>query len=151
MLYCRCALECYVFGGIVLANVKWNYYLYAFFLKKRRGCCDRLRQSVRLSVMLFPNSLDEIQPNLVCELLSSGHCSHEMGLQQHIFFLRPIRPLGGVKRSNISKFQLQCQFQRFLFIPNVCVCVRACVCVLTNIRYKTFILSPRPKSTSSEI
>ena len=33
-------------------------------------------------------------------------------------------------RSNISKFRLPCQFQRF-FIPNF-------VCVLTNERYKTY-------------
>ena len=32
------------------------------------------------------------------------------------FFLpRPLGPWGGVKRSNIIKFQLQSQFQRFLF------------------------------------
>ena len=41
------------------------------FLKKRRGYCNRLRQSVRLSVTLSPpKPLDEIQPNLVCELLT---------------------------------------------------------------------------------
>ena len=39
--------------------------------KKRRGHCYRLRPSVRLSVMLSPpQPLDEIQPNLVCELLT---------------------------------------------------------------------------------
>ena len=46
-----------------------------FFLKKRRGYCNRLcpslRPSVGLSVMLSPpKPLDEIQPNLVCELLT---------------------------------------------------------------------------------
>ena len=41
------------------------------FLKKRRGYCNRLRPSVRSSVMLSPpKPLDEIQPNLVCELLT---------------------------------------------------------------------------------
>ena len=41
------------------------------FLKKRRGYCNRLRPSIRLSVMLSPpKPLDEIQPNLVCELLT---------------------------------------------------------------------------------
>ena len=41
------------------------------FLKKRRGYCNRLRPSVRPSVMLSPpKPLDEIQPNLVCELLT---------------------------------------------------------------------------------
>ena len=37
------------------------------FLKKRRGYCNRLRLSVTLST---PKPLDEIQPNLVCELLT---------------------------------------------------------------------------------
>ena len=41
------------------------------FLKKRRGYCNRLRPSVRLSSVLSPpKPLDEIQPNLVCELLT---------------------------------------------------------------------------------
>ena len=46
------------------------------FLKKRRGYCNRLRRpSVRLSVrpsvtLSPPKPLDEIQPNLVCELLT---------------------------------------------------------------------------------
>ena len=39
-------------------------------------------------------------------------------------------PCGGVKRSNIIKFQLQSQFQRFLY--------QTLVCVLTNKRYKTY-------------
>ena len=37
------------------------------FLKKRRGYCNGLRPSVTLSP---PKPLDEIQPNLVCELLT---------------------------------------------------------------------------------
>ena len=37
------------------------------FLKKCRGYCNRLRPSVTLSP---PKPLDEIQPNLVCELLT---------------------------------------------------------------------------------
>ena len=45
------------------------------FLKKRRGYCNRLRPSVRPSVRLSfmlspPKPLDEIQPNLLCELLT---------------------------------------------------------------------------------
>ena len=32
----------------------------------------------------------------------------------NIFFARPLGPWGGAKRSNIIKFQLQSQFQRFL-------------------------------------
>ena len=130
MLYCRRALECYLFGGIVLADVKWNYYLYAFFKKKRRGCCDRLRQSVRLSIMLFPYSLDEIQPNLVCELLSSGHCSHEMGCNSTFFFFVPLGPWEGSKGQISVNFNYNVNFKDF-FIPNVCV--RACVCVFSQI------------------
>ena len=45
-------------------------------------------------------------------------CSHEWGMQRHNFFLAlPPGALGpgeGQKRSNIIKFQLQSQFQRFL-------------------------------------
>ena len=56
-----------------------HIYPHAFFLKKQRGYCIRLRPSVcpsvcacvRLSVMLSPpKPLDEIQPNLVSELLT---------------------------------------------------------------------------------
>ena len=50
-----------------------------------------------LSVMLSPpKPLDEIQPNLVCELLTSMEA-------QHKFFLvpRPLGPWRGVTRSNI--------------------------------------------------
>ena len=43
-----------------------SHYPHAF-LKKRRGYCNRLRLSVMLSP---PKPLDEIQPNLVCELLT---------------------------------------------------------------------------------
>ena len=49
-----------------------------------------------------------------------------MGHAKAIFF--GPAPSGGVKRSNIIKFQLQSQFQRFLFQT---------VCVLINERYKT--------------
>ena len=35
-------------------------------------------------------------------------CSHEWGVQPHIFWTRPLGPWGG------AKFQLQSQFQRFL-------------------------------------
>ena len=46
------------------------------------------------------------------------------------FWPRPLWPWGGAKRSNIVKFQLQSQYERF-FILNF-------VCVLTNERYKTY-------------
>ena len=45
-------------------------------------------------------------------------CSHEWGVQQHMFW--GPAPWGGAKRSNIIKFQLQSQFQRFL---NQTLCV----------------------------
>ena len=53
---------------------KGPYYPHAF-LKKRWGYCNRLRLSVRPSVRLSvtlspPKPFDEIQPNLVCELLT---------------------------------------------------------------------------------
>ena len=47
-------------------RVELCYYPHAF-LKKRQGYCNRLRLSVTLSP---PKPLDEIQPNLVCELLT---------------------------------------------------------------------------------
>ena len=56
--------------------------------------------------------------------------SHKWGVQRDFFLPRLLGPWGGVKRSNMIKFQLQSQFQRF-FIPNF-------VCVLTNERYKTY-------------
>ena len=39
-------------------------------LSVRPSVCPSVRPSVRLSVMLSPKPLDEIQPNLVCELLT---------------------------------------------------------------------------------
>ena len=47
-------------------SVPQYHYPHAF-LKKRRGYCNHLRPSVTLSP---PKPLDEIQPNLVCELLT---------------------------------------------------------------------------------
>ena len=50
-----------------------HVYPHALFKKKRRGYCNRLRPSVRPSVMLHvfpPKPLDKILPNLVCELLT---------------------------------------------------------------------------------
>ena len=68
-----------------------------------------------LSVMLYPpKPLDEIKPNLMCELLTC------MGRATYFFWPRPLGPWGGVKRSNIISFQLQSQFQRFLF-QTLCV------------------------------
>ena len=84
------------------------------FLKRRRGYCNRLRPSFRLSVMLSPKPFDEIQL-LVCEFLT------RMGRATAIFWgARPLGPWGGVKKSNIFYFQLQSQFQRFLY-QTLCV------------------------------
>ena len=77
------------------------------FLKKRRGYCNRLRPSVRLSVRLSVRPSRYLLLNhwtkynqiwCVC-------CSHEWGVQRHIFFWpRPLGPWGGAKRSNIIKY-----------------------------------------------
>ena len=77
--YCRNILPeglYFAKGGLkILGRVGPHiFYPHAFF-KKRRGYCNRLRPSlhpsVRLSVTLSPpKPLDEIQPNLVCELLT---------------------------------------------------------------------------------
>ena len=42
------------------------------------------------------------------------------GARKGFFFARPLGPWGGVKMLNINKFQLQSQFQRFLY-QNLCV------------------------------
>ena len=75
---------------------------------------------VRPSVTLSPpKPLDEIQPNLVCVC-----CSHEWGVQWHIFWGPALwGPGEGPKDQillSIMKFQLQSQFQRFL---NQTLCV----------------------------
>ena len=100
------------------------------FFKKASGILQSppsVRPSVRLSVRL------SVRPS-VCpsRYLLLNHwtksnqiwcvsCSHEWGVQRHIFFWpRPLGPWGGAKRSNIIKFQLQSQFQRF-FNQTLCV------------------------------
>ena len=72
------------------------------FLKKRRGYCNRLRPSRYLLLNHWKKS----------NQIWCVSCSHEWGMQRHIFFWP--RPLGRGKRSNIIKFQLLSQFQRFL-------------------------------------
>ena len=57
----------------------------------------------------------EIQPDLVCELLTSMAHATAQFLGPH-----PLGPWGGAKRSNIIKSQAQSQFQRFL---NQTLCV----------------------------
>ena len=80
------------------------------FLKKRWGYCNRLRPSVRPSLRLSVRL--SVRPS---RYLLLNHwtkfnqiwcvgCSHEWGVQRHIFFLpRPLGPWGGAKRSNIIK------------------------------------------------
>ena len=48
---------------------------------------------------------------------------------QFFFWPRPLGPRGGVKRSNNIFFQLQSQFQRFLYQT---------LCVFSQMRYKTY-------------
>ena len=76
------------------------------------GMGQKVCLSVHPSVTLSPKPLDEIQPNFAVS------CIHEWGVQWHNFF--GPAPWGGAKRSNIIKFQLQSQFQRFLN-QNSCV------------------------------
>ena len=65
----RCCLVATCWERAVLLALGGGTYPHAF-LKKRRGYCNRLHPSIRLSVMLFPpKPLDEIQPNLVCVCL----------------------------------------------------------------------------------
>ena len=82
--------------------------------------------SVRLSVILSPpKPFDEIQPNLVCELLTYiGVCSVKL-------FLAP--PPGALGRSQKVQYHLILIIKSIskIFIPNF-------VCVLTNERYKTY-------------
>ena len=62
-----------------------------------------------------PKLLDQIQTNLVCELLTCmGHTT------SILFWPRPLGPWGGVKGSNIIKFELQRQFLSFLYQLYVC-------------------------------
>ena len=89
------------------------------FLKKRRGYCNRLGPSVCPSVCPL------------CYLLLNHWTKfnqiwcvsywHKWGVQrQYFFWPRPLGPWGGVRRSNIIKFQLQSQFQRFSY-QTLCV------------------------------
>ena len=86
--------------------------------------------SVRLSP---PKSLDEIQPYFVCELLT--YMEHTTA---QFFWPRPLGSWGEEKRSNIIKFQLQSQFQRF---SNQTLCVFSQMKIY-NISDGIFIRSP---------
>ena len=89
------------------------------YLKKRRGYCNRLRPSVRPSVR--PSRYLLLNHWTKSNQIWCVGCSHEWGVQRHIFFWpRPLGPWGGAKRSNIIKTQLQSQFERF-FNQTLCV------------------------------
>ena len=104
----------------------YNYPL--TFFKKASGILQS-PPSVRLSIKLSPPKLlDEIQPNLVCDLITWKGCA-----TAHFFWPRPLGPWGGAKRSNIIKYHLISITKSIskIFKPN-------CVCLLTNERYKPY-------------
>ena len=83
--------------GLLYSENDFNHYPHAF-LKKRWGYCNRLRPSVRPSRYLLLNHWTKFN-----QIWCVG-CSHEWGVQRHIFFWpRPLGPWGGAKRSNIIK------------------------------------------------
>ena len=84
------------------------------------------------SIMLSPpKPLDEIQPNLVCELLTSM-------ARATSFFLAP--PPGERSKDQISfNFNYKVDFKDFLF-QTLCVCSHKCK--IQNISDRFFILSP---------
>ena len=87
--------------------------------------CPSVRPSLLPSVMLSPpKPLDEIQPNLVCELLTwMGHATSN-------FFLA--LPPGVLGRGQKVKYLISITKSiSKIFLPNF-------MCVLTNERYKTF-------------
>ena len=89
------------------------------FLKKSRGYCNRLCMYV---CFVCPPRYLLLNHWTKSNQILCVSCSHEWAAQRHIFFFVP-SPLGiwgGAKRSDIFKFQLQSQFQRFL---NQTVCV----------------------------
>ena len=108
----------FIFGNIYDWNVFVIFLSPCFF--KSKG--DIVIASIRLSIR------PSVRPS-VCPLwyhLLNGwtkfnqiRCvsySHEWGMQrQKQFWPRPLGPWGGIKRSNIIKFQLQTQFQKFSY------------------------------------
>ena len=72
-----------------------------------------------------PKLLDEIQPNLVCELLTwMGRAT------ANSFWPRPLRPWGGGQKVKYHLISITKSIS-MIFIPNF-------VCILTNERYKTY-------------
>ena len=88
-------------GGAKRSNIIKCHYPHAF-LKKRWGYCNRLRPSVRPSVR--PSRYLLLNHWTKFNQIWCVGCSHEWGVQRHIFFWpRPLGPWGGAKRSNIIK------------------------------------------------
>ena len=108
-----------------------NYYPHAF-LKKRRGYCYRLRPSAR-PLWYTPKPLDEIQPNLVCELLSL------IGRARAFFFCpAPWGPGEGSKGQISFIFNYKVIFKDFY--TKLCVCTHKWK--IQNIPEGIFILLP---------
>ena len=81
------------------------------FLKKAMGILQS-PQSVRLSC---PPHYLLLNPWTKSNQIWCVSCSHEWDAQRHnIFGSHPLGPWKGVKKSNIFKFQLQSQLQKFL-------------------------------------
>ena len=100
-----------------------DFIIPTLFLKKAKGILLS-PLSVRPSVMLSPpKPLDEIQPNLVCELFTW------MGRATHFFCHAPWGPGEGSNGPISFNFNYKVNFKDF--ISNF-------VCVLTNERYKTY-------------
>ena len=86
-----------------------------FFLKKRMGYFNRLHPPIHPSVMLSPpKPLAEIQPNLVCQLLTwMGRATAFLAL-----------PPGTLGRGQMVKYHLSSiikSFQRYLYLT-LCLC-----------------------------
>ena len=117
---------------IIVQTQGWCYLLSPRFLKKRRGYCYRLSPSVRPSVMLSPpKPLDEIQPNLVCELLTW------MGRSTSNLFW-PLGPGEGSKCQISFNFNYKVNFKDLY--TKLCVCSHKWK--IQNISDGIFILLP---------
>ena len=93
-------------------RILFLYYPHAF-LKKRRGYCNRLSSSVCPCV--HPSRYLLLNHWTKSNQIWCVNCSHEWGVQRHIFLAPP--PGEGPKGQislNIIKFQLLSQFQRFI-------------------------------------
>ena len=89
----------------VIKHIRRNFHLAAWVMPQGQGWDLGVPWGVGGSKIF----LSEIQPDLVCELLTG--MPHAMA---PFFGPRPLGPWGGAKRSNIIKSELQSQFLRFL-------------------------------------